>query len=167
LVDKTPRKRAGLTRAAIKAAAGAAPTRAVQNAQREAAIGMSLMHSGHARVFTSTAGAGWKRAISAFTGLMTKKNTTAAMIRNAIRTLRNSPYRNSLPLMVNVSPEKSGCPPIAAMSGVTRDLTSAVTTAPKAVPITTATASSTRFPRRMNSRNSFNIVNGLLVTWGG
>ena len=34
------------------------PTCDVQNAQREAAIGMSLTHSGHGRVLTSTAGAG-------------------------------------------------------------------------------------------------------------
>jgi len=37
-------------------AAGA--TADVQNAQRVARVGMSLMHSGHGRVFTSTAGAG-------------------------------------------------------------------------------------------------------------
>jgi len=32
-----------------------------------------------------------RRAISAFTGLTTKKNTTVAMTRNEITTLRKSP----------------------------------------------------------------------------
>ena len=42
-----------------------------------------------------------------------------------------SPIGNWLPLMVNVIAEKSGLPTMAAMSGVIRSLTSAVTTAPK------------------------------------
>ena len=59
-----------------------------------------------------------------------------------------SPYRNWLPLISNLRSEKSGCPPMAAISGVIRSLTSAAITAAKAVPITTATASSTRLPLR-------------------
>src|SRR3954464_5150701 len=59
--------------------------------------------------------------------------------------------------MVNASVEKSGLPPIAAISGVTKDATNAVTTAPNAAPITTATASSTTLPRRMKSRNSLSM----------
>src|SRR5215210_8672285 len=56
--------------------------------------------------------------------------------------------------MVKASAEKSGLPPIAAISGVTNDDTNAVTTAPNAAPMTTATASSTTLPRRTKSRNS-------------
>src|SRR5689334_14402262 len=54
--------------------------------------------------------------------------------------------------MVNVRLLKSGCPPIAAMIGVRMSATNAVTTAPNAAPITTATARSTTLPRMMNSR---------------
>src|SRR5919197_4322825 len=56
--------------------------------------------------------------------------------------------------MVKARFPKSGLPPTAAMSGVTMSLTSALTTAVNAVPTTTATARSTRFPRRMKLRNS-------------
>src|SRR3954451_2404251 len=59
--------------------------------------------------------------------------------------------------MVKASAEKSGLPPIAAISGVTNDATNAVTTAPNAAPITTATASSTTLPRRTKSRNSLSM----------
>src|SRR5581483_11072345 len=44
---------------------------------------------------------------------------------------------------------------MAAISGVIRSPTKAVTTAPKARPMTTATARSTRFPRRRNALKSF------------
>src|SRR5580693_2384962 len=44
---------------------------------------------------------------------------------------------------------------MAAISGVMRSLTSAVTTAPKATPMTTATARSTTFPRRTKFLNPF------------
>ncbi len=43
---------------------------------------------------------------------------------------------------------------MAAISGVIRSFTSAAITAANAVPITTATASSTRLPLVMNSRKS-------------
>src|SRR5271154_6176248 len=46
--------------------------------------------------------------------------------------------------------EKSGLPTIAAMKGVNRSAVSAVTTPPKAAPITTPTAISTTLPRRIN-----------------
>ena len=55
---------------------------------------------------------------------------------------------------MNVRRAKSGLPPIAAISGVTMSATNDATTAPKAAPMTTATARSTTLPRRMNSRNS-------------
>src|SRR4051812_21221928 len=48
------------------------------------------------------------------------------------------------------------------MSGVTMSLTIAATTAPNAAPMTTATARSTRLPRRMNSRKSL-ITRGCLA----
>src|SRR5580658_2732896 len=44
---------------------------------------------------------------------------------------------------------------MAAISGVMKSLTSAVTTAPKATPMTTATARSTTFPRRTKFLNPF------------
>src|SRR3954470_22376765 len=48
------------------------------------------------------------------------------------------------------------------MSGVTMSLTRALTTAVNAAPTTTATARSTRFPRRMNCRNSLSM--GRIIT---
>src|SRR6267154_3128253 len=53
--------------------------------------------------------------------------------------------------------EKSGLPTTAAISGVNRSFVSAVTTPPKAAPITTPTAISTTFPRRMNFLKPLNI----------
>ena len=53
---------------------------------------------------------------------------------------------------------KSGFPAIAAMSGVIRSTTIAVTTAVNAVPMTTAIASSTRSPRVRNSLKPFTYV---------
>ena len=58
-----------------------------------------------------------------------------------------------LSLTVNVSCEKSGSPKIAAITGVSRSSTSERTSAVNAVPMTTATASSTTLPREMNSLN--------------
>src|SRR5690349_1736226 len=48
------------------------------------------------------------------------------------------------------------------MIGVIRSLTSALTTAVNAAPMTTATARSTRLPRRMNCRNSLS-MNGIVT----
>src|SRR3954453_5974550 len=59
--------------------------------------------------------------------------------------------------MVKSRSPKAGCPPTAAISGVTRSLTSAVTTAPNAAPTTTAMARSTRLPRNRNCRKSLSI----------
>src|SRR3954469_16412422 len=47
---------------------------------------------------------------------------------------------------------------MAAISGVTKRATKAVTTAPNAAPMTTATARSMTLPRRMKSRNSLIIM---------
>src|SRR5262245_24800545 len=60
--------------------------------------------------------------------------------------------------MVRRNAEKSGFPPIAATKGVMMLVTKAVTTAPNAAPMTTATARSITFPRIMNCRNPFNIL---------
>src|SRR5579859_4713380 len=61
-----------------------------------------------------------------------------------------SPYRKWLEFSVNDSALKFGLPKIRAMIGVIRSRTSAVMTAPKATPITTATARSTTLPRSRN-----------------
>src|SRR3954449_9067996 len=62
------------------------------------------------------------------------------------------------PLIVKTSALKSGLPTIAAISGVTKLATKAVTTAPNAAPMTTATARSITLPRRMKSLNSLIIM---------
>src|SRR3954454_2424061 len=54
--------------------------------------------------------------------------------------------------MVNDSARKSGLPPMAASSGVMKLSVNAVTRAPKATPMITATARSTTLPRRRNFR---------------
>src|SRR5579883_1793527 len=59
--------------------------------------------------------------------------------------------------MVKASWEKSCLPPIAAISGVIRSFTSAVTTAPNAAPMTTAIARSTTLPRIRNERKPFTV----------
>src|SRR5881275_589050 len=51
---------------------------------------------------------------------------------------------------------------MAAIKGVTRSLMKAVTTAPKATPITTATARSITLPRSRKARNSFSIFSSFL-----
>jgi hypothetical protein len=68
----------------------------VQNAQRRAARGMSLRHSGHGRTVSSTGGSVFRRAINPFTGFTTKKNTAAAIERKAMTALMKSPYRKRL-----------------------------------------------------------------------
>jgi hypothetical protein len=74
---------------------------------------------------------------NAFTGFITRNNTTAATMRNVSRALMKSPWWNSLAFTVKLSAEKSGSPPIAAISSVIRSSTIDVTTAVNAVPITT------------------------------
>src|SRR5579864_196948 len=59
--------------------------------------------------------------------------------------------------MVKISAEKSGFPTSAAINGVSKSFTSAVTMAPKAPPMTTATARSTTLPRNRNSLKPFSI----------
>ncbi len=65
---------------------------------------------------------------------------------------------NLLPLSVNAKPEKSGTLAIAAIRGVTKSLTKAVVTVPKAAPITTPTAKSTTFPRKTKSLKPLSTV---------
>ena len=52
---------------------------------------MSLRHSGHWRVSSSTGVSVFLRAISALTGLTTRKNTAAAITTNEINALMNAP----------------------------------------------------------------------------
>lgn len=75
---------------------------------------------------------------------------TADMMMKEMRALRKRPIMNSLPLMANLRPEKSGVPPMAPMSGVMIPEVRALTMSPKAAPMTTATARSMTLPRRRN-----------------
>src|SRR5512135_1052346 len=131
---------------------------AVQKAQRRAPIGISLKHSEHFRVVGSAGGSFRALAIRALIGSTTKKYMAPAMIRNDSRALMNSPYRNLLPLIVNVKAEKSGCLTSAAMNGVSKPLTKPVTTVPNAAPITMPTAMSTTFPLSKNCLNPFIVL---------
>ena len=72
------------------------PTSDVQKAQRRAATGMSLRHSGHSRVsgLGSSVGSRLRRRISAVSGTTTAKKTTVATMRNDSSALRNDPYLN-------------------------------------------------------------------------
>ena len=90
-------------------------------------------------------------------GLTTKKNTAVATNRKEIKELIKWPYINLLLLTVKVRPEKSGTLAIAAIRGVNKSETNAVTTEPKATPITIPTARSTTFPLSKNCLNSFNM----------
>src|SRR6185436_14661691 len=69
----------------------------------------------------------------------------------------NWPYLNTLPLIVNVSPEKS-TPPIMPMIGVIRLSTSDLMTTPNAMPMMIATARSRMFPFSRKSRNSLSTM---------
>src|SRR6478672_4151358 len=114
-------------------------------------MGISLRHSGHFLVVGSAGASALRmRAIKALIGVITKKYTAAATSRNDTRALMKSPTGNGVPLIVKLIVEKSGLPTMAAMSGVRRSLVKAVTTEPKAAPMTTPTARSTTLPRRMN-----------------
>src|SRR5580704_15803872 len=129
-------------------------TGCAQWAQRFASIGISLRHTGHFLVVGSAgAGAFRMRAIRRFTGVTTKKYTAAATSKKETPALTKSPRANMLPLTVNLMAEKSGLPTIAAISGVSRSLVKAETTAANAAPMTTPTAMSITLPRRMNCLN--------------
>src|ERR1035438_2657755 len=119
--------------------------------QRRASIGISLRHSGHFLVVGS-AGAGSlrDRAIRALIGVTTKKYTAAATRTKLTRAVMKSPIgKTVLPTEKEIA-VKSGLPATRAMRGLIRSLTRAVTTVPKAAPITTPTARSTTLPRKMN-----------------
>ena len=91
------------------------------------------------------------------TGFTMKKKTAAAIARNEIRSVMNVPYVNTDLWIVKVRSSKFGLPTIAAMIGITRFATNEFTSAANARPITNATASVIRFPRRRKSRNSFSV----------
>jgi hypothetical protein len=82
-----------LTREAYGGAypAAAIATSDVQNAHRRAPTGISLRHSGHFVVVSSTGGSTLRPAISALTGRTTRKKTAAAIVTNAISLLMKSP----------------------------------------------------------------------------
>jgi hypothetical protein len=63
------------------------------------------------------------------------------------------PMMMLLPLTCQPSVPKSGVPPSAPMIPPMKSFANAVTTAPNATPITTATARSMTFPRNRKSRN--------------
>src|SRR3954454_24114699 len=74
----------------------------VQKAQRRAAIGTSLRHSGHFLVVGSGATSPRRiRARMVFIGSTMKKYTAAAIRMNETSALRKSPIGNLLPLTVN------------------------------------------------------------------
>src|ERR1035438_10258004 len=77
----------------------------------------------------------------------------AATMRKLREAVRNGPYWMGVPLMGKASLSKSGALKMAATNCMMMPLVKAVTTAPKAVPMMTATARSTTLPRRMKSRN--------------
>ena len=130
----------------------------VQWEQRLAASGISLRHSVHLLVVGPAGGSLRERETRIFIGLMTKKNIAAATKTKEMRAFIKSPYMNLLSLIVKNRFEKSGTFIIAAMSGVRKSVTSAVTTVPNAAPITTPTAKSTTFPLSKNCLNSLSTL---------
>src|SRR6202521_3160140 len=68
-----------------------AGTGEVQNAQRCAAIGITLRHSGHFRVLGSPGGSWRNRAINRLSGRTTKKKTAMATSTKARTALKKSP----------------------------------------------------------------------------
>src|SRR5580693_9497131 len=78
-----------------------------------------------------------------------------------------SPTGKTVLPTVKLIDEKSGLPTRAAISGVSKSLVRAVTTPPKAAPITTPTAISITLPRRMNCLNPLSMKGSLLRTDGG
>jgi hypothetical protein len=81
--------------------------------------GFSAPHSGEHRVH--------RQHDKEIDGGSDQMNETSALIK--------SPIGNLLPLTVNSIAEKSGFPTMAAINGVIRSFTNAVTTAPNATPI--------------------------------
>src|SRR5215471_18948414 len=75
------------------------------------------------------------------------------MITNETTALIISPYLNVLLLRVKARLLKSGLAKMAAISGVSRSLTNACTTVPKAAPTTMPTARSITLPRSRNALN--------------
>jgi len=127
-----------------------------QCAQRFASMGISLRHSVHFFVLGS-AGAFFERAMSMFMGFTTKKNTALATNKNEINAFIKCPYEKTLPFMVNDKLPKSGTRAIAAISGVSKSETNALTMVPNAAPTTTPTARSTTFPLNKNCLKSLSI----------
>src|SRR5579872_4384502 len=126
-------------------------------------MGISLRHSGHFLVVGSAGGGSLRmRAINQLIGTTTKKYTAAAIRTKEMAALTKSPIGNVVQRTVNLRLKQSGLPTTSAISGVRKPLVSSVTTPPKAAPITTPTAISTTFPRRMNFLNPSSITVPLL-----
>src|ERR1700758_3871984 len=77
----------------------------------------------------------------------------AAISRNETTALTKSPTGKCVLPMLKPREEKSGLPTTAEINGVSKSFVNAVTTPPKAAPITTPTARSTTLPRNRNCRN--------------
>src|SRR4051794_38528788 len=79
----------------------------------------------------------WRiRAISAFIGLTTRKNTAAAMVTNVITACRNAPYRKSALLIEKCRSTSPDSPANIEISGETKAVTNVWTSCVNAVPIT-------------------------------
>lgn len=117
-----------------------------------AAAGMLDKHSGHS--LKGRVSSTFENLADALeSGTTTKKYTTAAIMRKVKTALRRLPYANFDEFMVKVRFAKFGCFPNAPITGVIKSTTIAVTTFVKAVPTTTATARSIRFPLKRNFLN--------------
>src|SRR5579864_7793691 len=124
----------------------------VQCEHRRASMGISLRHSGHFLVVGSGGfSPRFMRATSALTGRTTRKYTAAAIRTNEMQALMKLSSGNATPRTVNWSDVNFSPPPVASlMRGFRKAEVSPPTTPANAAPITTPTAISTTFPRRMN-----------------
>ncbi len=132
---------------------GAAPgsSTAVQNAQRRAAAGTGLRHSGHSRV------AG-RRALPREQGRQGQHDGGVhhgGHQPEGYQGLRKSPQAKRLPPKANLRAETSGRPIKAATSGISRSRLKAATRPAQAPPLATPTAMSTTLPPRIRWRISF------------
>lgn len=118
----------------------------------DAAAGMLDKHSGHSLMGIVSLGS--ENLVDIFkSGTTTTKYTTAAMTRNVKMAFKRFPYANFDEFMVKVRLSKLGWFPKAPIMGVIRSVTIALTTFVKAVPTTTATARSIKFPLKRNFLN--------------
>jgi hypothetical protein len=101
------------------------------------------------------------RASTFFIGTTTKKKTTEAVMTNVMIAVRKSPTLiqvSSLVPSLMYRPETAPPPPARAITGLITLLVNEATSAVNAVPMTTATARSTMFPRSRNSLKPFSMM---------